>query len=255
MNSDEIRELFEGYYRDSLGKTSDEVELAFSDLQPTASREEILLLFDLFYEAVTEGEKYTDIIPTSEVAQIESSELERELELYNLRVEQPLFSLKRRGSAPKLKRVENASSDSIAQVETLGIFRRFFSALVDLGAIVSAALVLTFIFGGNSSECQAGSFAGLIACNGRNVIFALTLFPVIALIYHLLCLVLFGSSGGLIVTGGALVDENGRIPLPRSRIVFSALWPISIVFFGWLPLLFGRKTLHEAVSLARLVPL
>lgn len=257
----EIDQLFNQAYSEIafLEKEYLSVEFELSHLRKFEVGEDVKLLFSLAYDSFSEPEVETK-------QYVEFSKVE---ELLDTDLQQVLAEASKAVSEAKprsLARIREdttgvdytiSPSNPASLVEVPEIFDgapislRALALIVDLVFILAIGLVVITNFYISDEFVQR-----LLNYNFKDdaVYFTLlfgylleVLGPV-AVLYYIIALAGFGTTLGAAVGQLSIVGDDLK-PASRHRLLLRGLvLPASILFFGWIPMIFGRNLLHESIS-------
>lgn len=244
--------------REELDRLFGEQELSFSGEQfvQTKGREDIAVLFALSRDALLDPQaesRYQNTVVTSVARELDTASLKEQLKVVEANVNRPMVSLKGTGapqartSSPNARiGAEAASSDAL---ESPSAILRTAAWLVDsfvlavIGGIFALMLLLATnpdaVF--NLSENSNLSLVQIVQLAG----FGGVAWLLGGILYELIALGMFGTTPGLSVTGQEIYARNGRVVSRLQALIRATSRPLSFILFGYLPLLFGRETLHD----------
>lgn len=251
--------------------SSNSIEISVAQLLKIEVSDEIDLLFTMANSAISNPqseEVYDNDLSTFTERHVEAHQLEKQLENTEILLSSPVMSLRaqQRAKLPSPnylisgKKVTHSKNQRIefhpgVELPSLGVIRPFCGTIIDLlicgsgSFLVSASFEngigvspLPLIFSGNLPS--AISIGYLLAYWAIFFISTLT-------VYNILALMLWGKTLGNYCVGLTIVTEGGKRPKPSHAIVRGLIYPISLVCLGGLPLLLGKRSLHD--YMARLV--
>lgn len=247
--SDALRDIL------SSSKTID-FEVGFEQLVNSQANQETILLFDIAFEWIadplTEKTSHEKILASDE-REIEASGLVHELKKVEERINAPVLTLKHAAHARAAHPTNTENQEAANRTfDEASLAPRLTGFLVDCLAIltISAFILLVPLWLSDPSF-----WPRLLDADAKIVI---DLPPVIAAflalvvfcsaIYPALLFSLFGTTLGTWVTKLRLGTLSGR-RAKQSHILLRCLsFPLSLALLGFLPLLFGKRALHDYMS-------
>jgi uncharacterized RDD family membrane protein YckC len=226
-------------------------EMLSEQLHTESNPQRVELFFSLAMESFeTPGveKQYETEIRSSESKKLDSSSLEAQLKKVERSVETPILGLK--GRRP-LSIKEQPSTDTEEDITTrlpippAPTTLRIAAGTVDALVIILISLGATaFIFGDLPEGVSTIVSPAMIPLYAT----AFEILLASTIMYPLLALLIFGNTAGCSVLGLSVVSPDGTPIRLTSLIVRSISLPLSTAIFGFLPLIWGARPLHDLVS-------
>ena len=250
INLSETKDLFELAFESvkAEAKNNDTVELGFGELSVNTPYQEMNLLFDVAYQTTKNPhilETFNQEIPSSKNVKLDSKKLAFTLEQVKKTLEAPAFSLKRKGRKPRVRerlRYEYAPRKL-----------RLLSALIDISTCIILAVLGTFAFG----SIIAPEFINGLSIPPlpeRYAVLGLFFALLISLsaIYPIVSIIMYKKTLGTKLTNLQIRRQNERPLITPNAIVRGLLMPLSLICFGYAPLLFKKEALHDHFAKSKL---
>jgi|GEM_PF-6744368 len=258
----EVAALFQDCFDELRDFEETGFNIEFNQLADFSNREDIELLFQMARESIDSPEVeelYKEDPTTTRSHQIRDSMLQRALERAERTLDAPVFGLKakrrkKRAAVP----AEGAEVVAPVQLKPAGVFRRLLSFAVDLVVFATVAIGIAILclqllhpelqaqigLGSSGHSYQMVLFVGYLLLSSFLLAFTFSLFSTLIL----------GQTPGALLLGIEHYCSDRDEPASLwSHIVLSAAYPFSLIFFGYLPVLFGRPSLHERLAGVSLV--
>ena len=252
---DDVEATFDEAYTECLQfQEQAAVELTPEYLRAGKRDSAIEALFDLAFDVVAHPERETQLVEkftTSDQRHVESKSLATELAQIENKISLPVFGLRGLRERAALAR-QAESAEPIKELLPATIVQRFGAFLVDsgccllFGAIVVGALsaLVDPAFFKQLKNFPELSDATLIS----TVTLVLATATLLFILYPMLSLLSFNRTLGQHLCGIKLTTELGRrLKLPHI-LVRCLLFPLSAALFGYLSLLVGKRSLHDALA-------
>ncbi len=244
-----------------------DVELSFENLAPFQLSEEILVLFDMSEEVLDDSNaefQYQEVVATSTTRSVENEALVEQLNKAEVELN-PEFSLSK-GYEKKLHHTEHKTTaeewqhqleekygSRVKEIILATIPRLGLAFLIDQLVIVliTGLFSLGIVYQGpHSNAVIALALGNQPLFSDAVVLFGVfaSLFLLITPIYPLVATWIFGKSVGLLACSLTLYKENGTPVEFPNLFVRSATLPLSILFFGYVPIFFGHRSFHDRVA-------
>ncbi len=227
-------------------------ELGAEQILRPHNRDEVLILFDLGDEALTDPEaarRYQTEITRSASRKIEATGLTARLKQIERMVEAPRLMLRQmHGRQHPDESPSAAVTESVIEVTSAPLATRICAAALQfLGLSAAAALLCTLYAHLSSAYSISWDFStrdAIASTFALSAAFFVVLLPLLGGV-----LGCFGLPPlALRINKLALVCENGRPAKPRNFIVRAFSAPLALLCLGWLPLLWGRQALHDRLA-------
>ena len=251
----QVNGLFEMAQREMCQLGLDQsAEFQLEQLAQLANREDIKLLFDMSRDAIInpESEKmYTDEVRISETKHVEAAALSRQLAKVEKLVSAPVMSLRamRAKSAAKAAAREQAE---IAKLEAAKLDVRIRAFLSDVMIVLCAAFGFSFVYALWVDTTLLDKLVGTARLNWSDLIVPgaafLQALIVLATLYPLLSYMLLNATLGEKSCNILLLRADGRPLTAMNWLVRIFVFPLSILCLGFVPLLFGGKSLHDRLA-------
>ena len=215
----------------------------------------------LFSVAADEMAGRYDPSTVREIFKSEDRTLESELIASRLaQVEQQIDSISAPASLKQARRRESLSSGTTApkasdQAEAATLAMRLAAGAVDLGIVIFISVCLATISqrGGLTRVLAELSIDGLTGRHYPFIGLALSIAPLVSIVYFAVCFLLLGASMAGQIFSFTLMTANGRPPRLRHIVVRAASIPLSVAIGGYIPLLFGKPALPDRLAKTRIV--
>lgn len=240
-----------------------DLELGVGQFARALPIEELELLFEIASDGVVsqEAERLLALDAfKSSGAELRAERLGKILSSVEKLIDAPVFGL-RGARAEKLK----AGFRSLVGAQGTGMIvmssgrirqaklkSRLLSALTDLGLCLAAGLACSLLYATFFEPDFMGKLFGTSELEAVDVVmpgavaaaFALTAL----LIYPILSIYLSKRTVGMSVAGLQIVSDGGQKLELENILVRSLSFPLSLLCFGWLPLLVARQPLHDRLA-------
>lgn len=247
-----------------------DVELQFENLAPFEISDEILVLFDLATEVIQDPNaenRYVNSVSTGLEGHVEAHDLEVALDKTEAEMN-PEFSLatgfsKKKSEAidmsPEMseeewhKQLEEELGSRLKEITIPSVWRRLSAFAIDQSIVAILAVLLSFAIATQSPH-RAGAMLMLLGdtpnFTDALVIYGLmcSFFILLTPLVPILSTFLFKKSVGFISTGLTLYKDNGTRAEWTHLCLRSALFPLSVLCFGYIPILKGGQALHDTLS-------
>lgn len=254
-----IPELLEGSLDEAhleLGVLRDETPVEFTQeyLRSDTRDESVETLFNLAYEVVAHPElesKLVEEFTTSEKRHVESKTLATQLAQVERRISLPVFglrSLKERRAAEREEAVRELEPATIGDrlsafaIDVLCTILAGFAIVVVLAAIVDPKFFERIENILDASTADLLTFGSLV----------LAATALLSILYPLFCLLIANRTFGQKLCKIRVVTELGRTARVSHVMVRSLSFPLSLLLFGYAPLLRGRRPLHDLLARTKL---
>lgn len=246
----------------SHGTEMTEVNLEGTQVLSPRDRERVLLLFSLAHESfdlLAEKPEYVNEVSTSEGREIENTTLVEQLVKIERHIDDTANAgLRSRGAGILRLDSPDAMSEAyftvteVTPAENAGVARRLAAFLVDFAVVVLVALFIVLSFESHDSMEKLWSLVttGEISLTKEvitllGVVIALLPFSVVlaGILYSLL-----RTTPGTWILGLQLTTPSGQPPAPIHLFVRTMFLPVTLVCFGWVPVIWGRAALHDFVA-------
>ncbi len=233
------------------------VELTQEHLRNVGRDEAIEALFNLAFEVIAHPEReaqLTEKFTTSDQRQVEASSLVTELAKVEKRLSLPVMGLRsireRVASARQAERTE-----PIKELRPASVTQRAQAICIDLLCciliasvfIVVSALIIDPPFFAQLKALRSSSEATKISA----LVLSMSIVPFVIVLYPLLSSIAVNQTLGQRISGIRLSTELGRRVKISHLLVRCLLLPLSYAAFGYLPLVFGKQSLHDALARTR----
>lgn len=254
---DEMSRLFDQAVNELRAVSFDSFEVSYGDVLKREDREDIELFFSLAKDTLLTPETDQVFKDRKTVVKevIESEYLKEQVSEAERAMRSPVYSLKKGNATPlQTREVSQASLASTysGRVQLASALRRIAASLIDFSFFVVVVVVSTLLalqlFDG---DIFVSLF--LVQTDGPLVQVATTFYLLLSLalwsfLYPLITPAMFGEQLGHRLCGLKTIRIDGKSASLLDFTVRSACFPLSLIVFGFLPLLFGRRTLHELLS-------
>lgn len=243
----------------SLRRTENQIELSYEQFSPTSKSEEVVLQFDLAYESISspERQRYSEDIARSESRRVQASVLEKELARVEKVISAPQITLKgfHSSAAPAPDHASATRQEVPRPVFPASLLRRLAAFLLDaalialLAAAVSVCLLAVNFYGLQqlaAGGLQLDVFDGIFAAE----VFV-TAVLVFSLLYFIISIPILGASPGGRILGLIISCHRGARFEFSNVLVRSLTFPLSMLLFGYLPLIWRKDALHDVLSRTR----
>ncbi len=254
-NPSALSHLFlEAWNEITLNQNDVTTELHFEQLREVKNTEQTKLLFDMSYEAIIDPDSekgYAADIQKSESRHVKAEALEQQLHGIERMINAPLLTLKAlkaRSEADRLKEITESPVSVVPatrrQIFWAGILDLFFYCF---GAAFIAATYLTFTDSDLWFDLWNAEQINLL-----RVIAPVTLWVTLTIIalwtMPLISLLAWGKSLGQSSMGVQLLNKNGKKLRLSNIVVRSFCYPLFLACFGYLPVLWKKASLHDALA-------
>jgi uncharacterized RDD family membrane protein YckC len=239
-------------------RAEDAIELSSEHFYSNVQPERVAVLFEMTREALIDPEserRYTDEIETSSQRKVESEEMTAQLRNVVQVMNAPMVTLKgRQGLGLSGKSIERETPEHW-EPAPVSVLRRLAAMLVDtlvvlFLTVLGTSALLVYLMPDFDAVLLGDRIPNIFDI--INVITYAALSGILLSIFlPTLFLSLWSSTPGLSAMGLTALSLKGKSVGKAQALVRSAVMPLSLLFFGWVPLLFGKGSLHD--SAARIV--
>jgi len=259
----EIATMFQDCFDELRGFEESGFSIDFNQIENLLGREDIKLLFQMAKESIDSPEiekLYQQEVTTSSKDRIKDSALQRVLERTEKALDAPVFSLRSRKKKRKKKEISESPEASLPAIElkAAGLLRRLLGFSIDLLVFTLVSVSLSVL----CTQFLHPDLSGNLFFKADSFEYVLILFlgylllisVVLSFAYNFISAIVFGQTPGALAVGVEYYNPERAEPSSLwSHIVLSAVYPLSVLMFGYLPLFFGRRALHERLAGVKLV--
>lgn len=244
---------------EELSSSDETLEFSLSQLRPPENTEEIKLLFELchdFVENPAEEQRYISRITTSEDRKIEARALEIHLKQLEQQLSTPLLRLSAFRSRKEQQPAETARSNEAplprVALAPAPLSRRVTAFTADASLLVLGACLAGFAYAASEGFFHFRQVTGLEPLELIDLIPALAVAGSLlfagAILYPLFAFLFFGRTIGMRLARTVLLKGNRRRLDLSNLLVRTLVHPLSLVLFGYLPLMRNRRSLHDYLA-------
>lgn len=234
------------------------VELTAESMLDLSKDKATVALFDLAFEVLEKPELehlLTEKVTTSDERKVEAQDLKQELARIERKMSLPVFGLRSfQARAESARQAERA--EPTRELKTATLLARFGAFLVDSLTVATLAVTGTFVLIFILDRRWLDTFNSRATTSHADWItwgsLVLAVASTMIVLYPLFTLLSGRRTLGQRIFRLRLVTELGRrVRLPHI-MVRSLLQPLSLLCFGYLPALLGRRPLHDALARTKL---
>lgn len=249
----EIRSLFDDAHiaLDQEQEDSD-FSFGFEQLQSVEEPEQVRLLFELAYDGIVSPEEIDEYVDEVETApkELEAKDLSNTLEQTRKELSAPRLTLKGSSMARAKKPSEIYGTEPrLRRIKKPDIFRRLGATLVDIVGTGIFAAVLTVIgLYFIDPAFTAALFSGIEVRTVHQYLVAevaVLSFLLSLILYPLFFYLKYKKTPGNMLTDTVLVSKDINELTFYQISLRALLFPLSLLCFGYLPLITGRGSLHD----------
>jgi uncharacterized RDD family membrane protein YckC len=233
----------------------DSLELSSEHFYSNVQPEKVAVLFEMTREALLDPEsesRYTDEIETSSRRHVESEEMTAQLRNVVQVMNAPMVTLKgRQGLGLSGKSIEPEGPEHW-EPSSVSASRRVAAFLVDalvllFLTLLSTSALLVVIMPDFDAVLLGDRIPNIF--DVINVATYGTLSGIFLSVFlPALSLSLWSSTPGLSAMGLLALSMRGKSVGKAQALVRSVVLPFSVLFLGWIPVLLGKRSLHDAAA-------
>lgn len=241
--------------QDELSSVDEEAAFSLSqdELLAPEHSDAVNVLFDLADEVIRDPSRESSLVEQgtrSEERQLESAGLSGMLARIEKRISLPVFGLKSVMADAKQRSEKAEHEETAPQLESASLMDRISAFLWD------TAVILLIAVAGSAGIMRAIEGKSLLAALNSSDTIELTL-PltitvalalILSVLYWFFALTTYKNTLGNMLSGLIIVSETYRRPRLSHIIVRALSAPLSLVCFGYLPVLFGRRSMLDRLS-------
>lgn len=255
IDPEEVSSLFDfAFLTLSQHSLPREVEFSLHELQDAKSSEDIVLYFEMARDEIENPDsvrKFTSDIAFSEKAHVEAKSLEKELSNVTKQLDRVVISLKG-DSAEKESVFKKPKKEVVEEFTEAPMSLRVLGVSIDLALSLALGIGLGLSLETLYSTSHEGSL--MLLRSGDSVATVSILGSIISssvlsvLFYQWICLFTMGRTIGAEIFSMRLVTETGAPVHASNQFVRGATFPLSVFAFGFIPLFFGSRAIHDLAS-------
>ena len=254
VHGEEVGRLF-SEARGEMEASCSSIEFNPEQFTDFKQSEEINLLFDLAKEAVLDPEaerRYASDIARSESRHVAAEALSKQLAQVERFISKPLLSLKGMYKSPQERAAAEQAKGPAPIVQPPHIVQRVVGTMIDLLLIAVLSTIISLL----SAAPRYSEISDVVLGNITPDIFDLLTmasiflcsYLILLVVYPLFALKLFHNTIGGYAAGYELLTLGGSQPRTAHLMVHCLLFPLSLVFFGYLPPLWKKPALHDFLA-------